>query len=70
MWTIVVDIDNPNWIKEKNLFTRILIKIGIIEVIERKFESPIQPKTIKDFKDNVKAFGGGFLDRNNDSDED
>ena len=71
MWTIVVDIDNPNWIKEKTLFTRILIKIGIIEVIERKFESP--PKNIEEFKENFKDGIGGVLDRTikeNDSDKD
>ena len=44
MWTMVVDVDNPNWIKDETLFKRILIKIGVIEVIERKFESP--PKRV------------------------
>ena len=65
---MVVDVDNPNWIKEENLFKRILIKF---EVIERKFES--SPKNIEEFKANFKDGVGGVLDRTikeNDSDKD
>tara|TARA_Y100001970_G_C13917094_1_gene691531 strand:- start:574 stop:711 length:138 start_codon:yes stop_codon:yes gene_type:complete len=33
---MVIDTDNPNWIIEETFFKRMLIKIGIIEVTERK----------------------------------
>jgi hypothetical protein len=61
MIKIVRDINNK---RKENLFTRILIKIGIIEIIEKKFKSP---KNLQEFKDDVRTFGGGFLD--NDSNE-